>query len=306
MIIAAGIGFAICIAVAAYYLMPVPETTSVLGQRLAVMDPADPMSPAFDPDQAELAKPLSERLFRPLVNTLGGWMMRHTKEQQMQRLRLLIAQAGTRQKPEVLLAQQIILPITGALVGIGLGQLMGFTAPVNFMVPAGLFCLLYLYPTSSLRGKVKKRAKEMRLQLPGVLDLLTISMEAGLSMDMALMRVCESEEGILAGEFQKVLNEIRLGRPRTEALLGMAERNAVEEMTTFIRAVVQAEPLGVSIANVLRIQSEELRRLRRQRAEEAGHRAPVLMLLPMMGCIFPCVFLILLGPAVVKIIIGGS
>jgi tight adherence protein C len=189
---------------------------------------------------------------------------------------------------------------------VGVAQLMGWDAPLNFAAPGALLALGYLYPTSSLKGKVKKRAKELRMQLPGVLDLLCISMEAGLSLDMALMRVTESEAGVLTAEFQKVLNEVRLGRPRMEALLGMAERNAVDELSGFIRAVVQAEPLGVSIANVLRIQSEELRRIRKQRAEEAGHRAPVLMLLPMMGCIFPCVFLILLGPAVVSIVVGAK
>ena len=111
--------------------------------------------------------------------------------------------------------------------------------------------------------------------------------------------------GILNSEFAKTLKEVNLGRPRGEALMAMAERNGVDEMTAFIRSVVQAEPLGVSIAQVLEIQADEQRRLRRQRAEEAGHRAPVLMLLPMMGCIFPCIFIMLLGPAILKVFTGG-
>jgi tight adherence protein C len=292
---------------AVWFLFPQAEVATsggTLERRLSSLDVADPMSPNFDPDQAELAKPVSERVIAPIIASIGGFMGRHTKDAQMQRLRLLIMQAGSRQKAESLLAQQIFLPVGGALGGFGLASLMGWTWPLNVMVPGAFVCLGYLYPTATLRSKVKKRAKEMRLDLPGMLDLLTISMEAGLSMDMALMRVCEGNGGALGLEFQKVLNEVRLGRPRMEALLSMAERNAVEELSVFIRAVVQAEPLGVSIANVLRIQSEELRRLRKQRAEEAGHRAPVLMLLPMMGCIFPCVFLILLGPAAVGIMTG--
>ncbi len=115
------------------------------------------------------------------------------------------------------------------------------------------------------------------------------------------MRIGEADQSVLALEFQKLLNEVRLGRPRGEAMMAMAERNDVDELTEFCRAVVQAEPLGVSVVNVLRIQSEEMRRKRKQRAEEAGHRAPVLMLLPMMGCIFPCIFVILLGPALIEI-----
>jgi len=135
-----------------------------------------------------------------------------------------------------------------------------------------------------------------------VLDLLTISMEAGLSFDASMQRVALSDTSLLADEFKKALNEIRLGKPRADALTSMADRNDVTELTAFVRAVVQAEPLGVSVANVLRIHSEDLRRLRRQRAEQAGHRAPVLMLLPMLGCIFPCVFVMLLGPAVLSVI----
>jgi tight adherence protein C len=163
-----------------------------------------------------------------------------------------------------------------------------------------------MYPTLSLERKAKRRQKEILLALSGVLDLLTVCMEAGLSLDMAMMRIGDADQSVLALEFQKLLNEVRLGRPRGEALMAMAERNEVDELTEFCRAVVQAEPLGVSVVNVLRIQSEEMRRKRKQRAEEAGHRAPVLMLLPMMGCIFPCIFVVLLGPAIIEIFFKTS
>jgi tight adherence protein C len=159
----------------------------------------------------------------------------------------------------------------------------------------------FYYPISALQGKTKKRAQEIRLALPGALDLLCVAMEAGLTLDAALMRVCEGPDGVLNQEFAKVLGEIHLGRPRSEALLALGERNELPELSSFVRSLVQAEPLGVSLALVLTVQADELRRLRRQRAEEAGHRAPVLMLLPMMGCIFPCIFIILLGPAALKI-----
>jgi tight adherence protein C len=195
----------------------------------------------------------------------------------------------------------ILLPV-GVGVGLGLVQLLTLTPPLAILAPIALGFLGYMYPTSALTGKIKKRTRGIRSALPGTLDLLTISMEAGLSLDMAIMKVSEADESILGAEFQKVLNEVRLGRPRSDALVGMGDRNDVEELSAFVRAVVQAEPLGISITNVLRIQSEELRRLRKQRAENAGHRAPVLMLLPMMGCIFPCIFICLLGPAVLTIV----
>ena len=187
-------------------------------------------------------------------------------------------------------------------MGFAVVTLLNLGYPINFGAPLMLAVIGYMLPVSSLKRKGNRRAQEIRRALPGVLDLLTISMEAGLSFDAAIMRVAETESGVVAQEFQKVLNEFRLGRPRMECLTAMAERNNVEEMTAFINAVVQAEPLGVPLANVLRIQSEELRRLRRQRAEQAGQRAPVLMLLPMLGFIFPCVFIMLVGPAVIEVL----
>ena len=226
---------------------------------------------------------------------------KRTKEGQLQQLRRLVSRSGSRQRAETLLALRLILPIACALVCLGLSLLADLVPPQNVLLVVVGVIAGYMYPTLSLERKAKRRQTEIRVALSGVLDLLTVCMEAGLSLDMAIMRVGDADESLLAHEFQKVLNEIRLGRPRGEALLAMAERNEVEELSEFCRAVVQAEPLGVSVVNVLRIQSEELRRKRKQRAEEAGHRAPVLMLMPMMGCIFPCVFIILLGPALVNL-----
>lgn len=294
---------AVAVFVAVASLVPQAEPgASLLEQRLGAISVGDPMSPDFDLDEAELAVPITQRFIFPIIDALGNYMLRHTKQGQLQSLRQLIVKAGSKQKPEILLAQQIIAPIVFAIAAIALASFLNLGSPLNFVAPVAGVALGYAYPTSTLKGKAKKRGKQIVLELPGILDLLTISMEAGLSLDMSMMRVCDTESGVLAAEFRQIINEVRLGRPRAEAMMAMAERNDVEELTTFIRSVVQAEPLGVSIANVLQIQSEELRRLRRQRAEEAGHRAPVLMLLPMMGCIFPCIFLMLLGPAALTII----
>lgn len=293
---------AIGVATTTVVLMLMPQPTSnVLEQRLGQM-PAVDYSPLLDPLEVELQRPIGERVIAPLIQSIGQVMVRRTKTGQLDALRLKLAQAGSKQRAETVLATRVILLPLGAGIGVALVNLLSLTGVLAILAPVLLAILGYMYPTSSLTGKIKKRTREIRTALPGTLDLLTISMEAGLSLDMAIMRVSDSDETILGLEFQKVLNEIRLGRPRSEALVAMSERNAVEELTVFVRAVVQAEPLGISVTNVLRIQSEDIRRLRKQRAEQAGHRAPVLMLLPMMGCIFPCIFVCLLGPAVLSII----
>jgi len=166
----------------------------------------------------------------------------------------------------------------------------------------------YLMPQLMVSRKITKRQKQILLAMPSALDLLTISVEAGLSFDASLVRVAEKYHNALTQELTQVLNEVRLGRPRIDALDDMAKRCHVEELTNFVQAIIQSEQLGVGIANVLRIQSEEIRRRRRQRAEEQGQKAPLKMLFPMVGCIFPTLFIVLLGPAVIEVAhtLGGK
>ena len=300
LLIVAGVAVTISVFLAAWYLTPAAQSSSLLEQRLASL----PEVPTYDIDlvTGEFTQPPFERIVLPVLAGIGNIVARRTKEGQLQHLRKLVLKAGSRQRPESVLALRMILPVVFGIVGFGASQMVTsvLSPPMNYLLAVGGVVFGYMYPTFSLERKAKKRAKQILLDLPGVLDLLTVCMEAGLSLDMAMMRVTEYDKSLLSHEFQKALNEIRLGRPRGEALTAMAERNDVEELSGFVRAMVQAEPLGVSVAGVLRIQSEELRRVRKQRAEEAGHRAPVLMLFPMMGCIFPCVFIILLGPAALE------
>ena len=301
-VFAAAAALAVAAFAAAWTLMPEAPRVGVLQRRLARAWEFDPSNPLAHPDEIELQRPLYDRVVQPAMNAIGGFMLRHTKQGQIDDLRMLLARAGSTQRPEAVLAKKVIGAPAGAGLGIGLVMLMNFSAPLNFGGPFLMAAVGYMLPTTGLKRKVKSRVKEIRRGLPGVLDLLTISMEAGLTFDAAMMRMTEADSGLLGREFLKVLSEIRLGKPRAEALQTMVFRNPVEELASFVRAVIQAEPLGVGIANVLRIQSEEMRRLRRQRAEQAGHRAPVLMLLPMLGCIFPCVFIMLMGPAVIEVL----
>jgi tight adherence protein C len=298
-LVAATIGSAVAVFAVVWAVVPA-RAPGILMQRFSESLAVD--TSKIDIDDPELHRPLSERVFRPFLRALGRLAVRFTPGNQIVQVRQRLAQAGWTMRPETLITLQLAGVPIGLCVGIGLVNLAGFDTPLNVGVPLAMGGLGYLAAPSMLKTSMKRRANLVRLGLPNVLDLLTISMEAGLSFDAAMQRVALSDTSLLAGEFKKTLNEIRLGKPRADALTAMADRNNVTELTAFVRAVVQAEPLGVSVANVLRIHSEDLRRLRRQRAEQAGHRAPVLMLLPMLGCIFPCVFVMLLGPAVLSVI----
>jgi tight adherence protein C len=298
--IGAGAVIALVVFLAAWLWAPSGPATSILEQRLASVPTATTYD--IDLETGEFTQPAFDRIVLPILSAIGGIIAKRTKEGQLQHLRALVAKAGSKQRPESLLALRLVFPLVAAAICLGLSELMDLQMPDNLLLIVAGVVMGYMYPTLTLERKAKKRQKGILLALSGVLDLLTVCMEAGLSLDMAIMRVGESDDSELSHEFQKLLNEVRLGRPRGEAMTAMAERNDVDELTEFCRAVVQAEPLGVSVVNVLRIQSEEMRRKRKQRAEEAGSRAPVLMLLPMMGCIFPCVFVILLGPALVELL----
>jgi tight adherence protein C len=298
-LVGAGAVIVLVVFLAVWLMVPSTPLASLLEQRLSSV----PNAAAYDIDldTGDFTQPAFDRLVLPILSAIGGVIAKRTKEGQLQQLRKLVARSGSRQRPETLLALRLILPVAGGVICFGLSLLADLAPPENYLVIVVGAVAGYMYPTLSLERKAKRRQKEIQLALSGVLDLLTVCMEAGLSLDMAIMRIGDADQSLLAIEFQKLLNEVRLGRPRGEALMAMAERNEVDELTEFCRAVVQAEPLGVSVVNVLRIQSEEMRRKRKQRAEEAGHRAPVLMLLPMMGCIFPCIFVVLLGPALIQL-----
>lgn len=169
-----------------------------------------------------------------------------------------------------------------------------------FFVWAGVFAGWQL-PELYLHMKIRERAEAVKRELPDVLDLLTVCVEAGLGFDGALLRVAEKKEGVLAKEFFHLLQEINMGKPRREALKDLAGRLGTEEFSSLAGAIIIADRLGVSIGNVLRAQAEALRRKRRQQAEERAMKAPVKMLFPLVFFIFPAIFLVLLGPAFIKI-----
>ncbi len=274
----------------------------LLDARLAVYEQA-PAKRSLD--DIDLARPLSERILRPMLERLGARLGRLQPRDQAQRVQDLIGQAGRPLglTPATYVAIQLTAAVVGAGVMAGLAYALGYPAILGVILGV---ILGYMGPQYWLKRRGTLRRKAMLLALPNALDLLCITVEAGLGFDAALARVVEKFDNPLTHEFAQVLNEIRLGRPRAEALLDCGRRSGVDELSAFVLALVQSEQLGVGIARVLRIQSEDMRRRRRQRAEEKAQQASLKMLFPMVGCIFPTLFIVLLGPAALIVIFHVS
>ncbi|MEO6198233.1 MAG: type II secretion system F family protein [Dehalococcoidia bacterium] len=191
----------------------------------------------------------------------------------------------------------------------GMGLLIFASAPTDGMfqklLAGGIFVLLgWSFPRMWLKGKVKAKQKAVIRSLPDTMDMITTCVEAGLGLDAALSRVAEKGDGPLADEMQKMLLDIGMGKLRREAMTELSERVGVDELTNFFNSIMQAEQLGVGIAQVLRVQSEQMRTQRRQRAERQAHEAPIKMLFPLVLFVFPAFLGVILGPAVIRIAVA--
>ena len=258
-------------------------------------------------EEMELQQPLAERVLRPMVQRLSRFASRGDQGGLIARADAKLERAGY---PGGLRgADWMGVKILSTIVlGVGVGLLMLLVGRIQLALVFGIAGagLGYMAPEFWLGSKARKRSWEMVLQLPDALDLLTISVEAGLGFDAALAKVVEKMEGPLVNEFRQALAEIRMGRTRRDALRDVVARADAQPISNFIGAIVQAEQLGVPIAKVLQIQSQQLRIERRQRAEELAAKAPVKMLFPMVGCIFPTIFIVILGPAIIAVMSGPS
>lgn len=256
-------------------------------------------------EELELQAPLFERTVRPLVQRLARIAGSGKQGNLIDRTDAKLERAGY---PGGLRgADWVGVKLLSTFVlGIGAAAVMLATGNVPLAMVFGLVGAVfgYMAPEFWLGGRARKRSFEMVLQLPDALDLLTISVEAGLGFDAALAKVVEKMEGPLVDEFRQALAEVRMGRLRRDALRDVVARADAQPISNFIGAIVQAEQLGVPIAKVLQIQSQQLRIERRQRAQEAAAKAPVKMLFPMVGCIFPTIFIVILGPAIVTVMKG--
>jgi tight adherence protein C len=253
----------------------------------------------------ELLAPVQERLLKPAVEILTKVSGRLNPPDYVESIRKRHVQAGINSpdKVERFLAFRVMgfvfIPVWLIIVmvwnplGVG-GKSLWAMAALGVMIGA-------LGPTSSLTKKVDARQNAIRRALPDVMDLLVISVEAGLGFEQALDRVITNVPGELSDEFARVLGESRAGSSRSDALRAMEERCGTPEVRSFVLAMIQADTFGVSIGRVLRAQADELRIKRRQRAQEQAQKAPVKMMIPMVFCIFPALFVVVLGPAIISI-----
>lgn len=253
-------------------------------------------------EELELALPFKDRVMRPFFRSVSGFLLRHTPQQSIERLRrdlLLAGSPGNLDVADFLGIKGIATLALGGLTAIVLTGLIGLGWALA--CGGGVGMLGYTMPSFWLRSRVNARRKEITRALPDALDLLVISVEAGLGFDGAMQKVAEKWDNQLTREFGRALSEMRVGAARREALRGIAERTDAPDVAAFIGAIIQADQLGVSVARVLHVQADQMRMKRRQRAEEQAHKAPIKMLFPMILLIFPAMYIVILGPAIPRI-----
>jgi tight adherence protein C len=256
-------------------------------------------------EQIELSQPFSERVIVPFMRRLGELSARFTPQKVLLETNRKLELAGNpgRLEASTFLATRFIVPVffDGFILLIARFAPKPWTFGTMFMVLLVFGLLGFAFPQLWLTSKIQARQKEIRKAMPDALDLLTICVEAGLSFDSAMSKVSEKWENQLSLAFARVIREIQLGKLQREALRDMSDRLGINEMTSFVAAVIQSQQLGVSMSKVLRIQSEQMRMKRRQRAEEEAHKAPVKMIFPMGLLIFPSILIILMTPALLQI-----
>lgn len=255
-------------------------------------------------EEIELSQPFSERVIIPVVRRIGEFSARFTPQKAIQDTARRLELAGNPWPIDAatFLAIRFILAVVLAGLLIAVVIISPPSNPSdNFMYIGGAAFAGFFLPHLMLTSKITRRQKEIRKAMPDALDLLTICVEAGLGFDAAMSKVSEKWENELSLAFARVIREVQLGKVRREALKDMADRLGIPEMTSFVAAIIQSEQLGVSMAKVLRIQSDQMRVKRRQRAEEEAHKAPVKMIIPMALLIFPSIMIIILTPAAIQI-----
>ncbi len=246
---------------------------------------------------------LFQRLFDTRIKQFKRSFNRTNKRGKAEKIERKLLQAGTPYSMTpfefriLQLGLLIVLPIFMFIVlviaNVSIGKLL-------FMLLATVALSMYL-PHAFLKMKIKSRNHKAVVELSDFIDLLAVSMEAGLGFDQALSKVVSKKHGVLADEFQRCLEELRLGKTRRESLAGVRERLQVDDIQMLIGNIIQAEQLGIGMVQILRIQSEEVRIRRKQRAEEKAMKAPIKMLFPLVIFIFPCIFIILLGPVLLQL-----
>jgi len=252
--------------------------------------------------EQEMLQSLKERVFRPAIGQLAKFSGRFTPAGYVAQVRQKLTLAGSPAglDPDRFLSLKVIGAVSGplwALIALGFLHLGGF---YGIVVTGLMWAVSFMAVDVLVQRRIDARQHEIAVRLPDILDLLVISVEAGLGFEQAIDRTTNAVPGALADEFARMLQETRVGSTRAEALRAMDERTAVPELRSFILAMLQADTFGVSIGRMLRAQADDMRIRRRQRAQEAAQKAPVKMLFPLIFCIFPSLFTVILGPALLQ------
>jgi tight adherence protein C len=271
-----------------------------LQERLAEYGARDNLPQSLE--ELELSLSFTDRVVRPMFKVIAGTASRFTPENQLEQTRHQLELAGQSHKTDArtFFGTRILLSLGMGVAGFLLFFRIAPQSPLNSVLFTALFFLLgYYLPALSLRSQITRRQNNIVKALPDALDLLTICVEAGLGFDQAMGKVYDKWDNDLAVAFGRVIQEIALGKIRREALRDMAKNMEVPDVTSFTAAIIQADQLGVSIAKILRVQADQMRVKRRQRAQEKAHQAPVKMMIPMVFLIFPSLWIVLLGPSLI-------
>ncbi len=256
-----------------------------------------------------LTSGISERAIAPIIEGLGKFALRFTPQGWVNKAQKKLVYAGMADRMDGnTWAALRIIALIGVLVLFFIVQ-SAFGTPIQKLMLFGVVMGIgFVGPEAVLNRRIDERRKEMEKSLPDLIDLLVISVEAGLGFEAAMGRVVEAVPGELSREFTRTLQETRVGVSRHKALRALAERTDVDDLNAFVLALIQADQFGVSIARMLRVQADEMRVRRRQRAQEKAFAAPVKLVFPLVLCIFPSMFVVLLGPAAINIatVFGGD
>ena len=254
--------------------------------------------------EQEMSKNFGQRVLVPVVAGAGRVARRVTPLDTRDRVakKLLLAGGPVGWDAERVLAFKVIGAVSGVLGGFVLATMLKPAPFVSIVAIALLAFVGFVLPDSVVNRKVGERQKEILKTLSDTLDLLTISVEAGLSLNAAIAQVVQNVPGVLSAEFARMLQEIQLGVPRSEAFRHLADRTDVEELNGFALAMIQADVFGVSIASVLRTQAQQLRIKRRQAAEAKAQQTPVKIVFPLVLCILPALFVVIVGPGAIQIV----
>lgn len=255
----------------------------------------------------ELIRPFGERVLEPLQQRALRLGRRLSGADSAARLQRKLDAAGN---PGDLSADRVVsLKVIGAgvflIVGLALGLVLGLSPAILTLEMVATLLLGFYAPDLYLYQATYNRSEQLCRELPDAIDLLTISVESGLGFDAACQQVARNTEGPLSDEFSRMLSEMQIGQGRSQALRAMAERTNVDDVRSFVGAMVQADSFGIPIGSVLRVQSGEIRVKRRQRAEAKAQQVPVKMTVPLIFCILPCLFAVVMGPAALSIMDNG-